>query len=1012
VSRLAAGPLGALVLLLAAALPACSDTSTTPVQPPESPRVAHLLECRVDVVAQRTACAPPGAARGAFYSWLSVEAELSNERYTAADSTYRADVRLVNRSDEVLGTSDGTTVVGVRAFFELGPLVFLYRTPGTDTVEAQQPAVAGHSGVVTVRNPDGYHHFTAPDQPYFHYEEIIPYFPTYVSSTREWQFTVPPEVRQFGFTVRVYSRAPGEVEIPSAPVNAWSIPSDSARALFAAPNLVMQHPRVSGPYPRHVVQVYFTAQSTPDQRQSAVDVVDGRVVGGDGLYYYVLLRNPSPDAIWWAHDRLVGLPQVRDVQPLFVDYDLHYRRPNDGAGWQKTDWQIHPDSARGVNWAPEAIAMPGAWGCETGSDTVTLAVVDLEPAHGAAVRRVIAEQGNTGTGITGMLWRSRVLLLDASNGGVDTAQHQRNQNLAAHLQTAFNENARVINFSWGVGYRDANNNPRLPVVGDTADLGRATRNATVLGNHLAALETSTRRPLYVIAAGNYQVPAEYSGFPQLRNHPQIGTRVIVVAAHDSVRQGTRNRRLWANSGHPLNPGSNYGPLVHVAAPGANLAYLGADSAGTSVAAPHVAGIAGLLFSQDPRRTAQTVRSYITQGATRGGRWAVGTQNHRIVNAHESLRRAAEEFGAPLCGNRVWSTAGQIRAQRGTGVENIGPAEQVWAPYEVEPLHGGKHVWYSTSQASPVLGWTPSGWVHTALPPGHSHLFGGTTNSLYGYSHDRDTLVWVNTSVVSNDDWWRHRNEEIVPYFRNVNGANGSFGNLTVTNLPLPDEVACLERIKGDNPVCTIFFSQTRVWLFRIAYPQNRQPVVATVSPIYTTLIDSTAWGQCALDQDRECRHMRFEQLSAGVHVYTFPYGGGTPTLLTQLQTGGSVYWIGQSEADSTLVLGRGVWDIKHWFDPELWRQTGNGRYNSIHSIPECGIEYRALAGFTLDTRIETTNVCNFHYWDWPTNPGGGTIAPLRAPSSAGGGSVARVTAEVVGIGRTGIVPLTGSGARR
>lgn len=113
--------------------------------------------------------------------------------------------------------------------------------------------------------------------------------------------------------------APAVAAVPDTVPRGWSIPSDSANAFFRHENLVIVHPRASGPYPRNLVLVLFGASR--EERQSAVDLVEGSVVGGNGVYYYLLLPDcSSEDPVWRAHDLLVEFPRVLHVSPLFFAF--------------------------------------------------------------------------------------------------------------------------------------------------------------------------------------------------------------------------------------------------------------------------------------------------------------------------------------------------------------------------------------------------------------------------------------------------------------------------------------------------------------------------------------------------------------------------------------------------------------------------------------------------------------------------------------------------------------------
>lgn len=254
-----------------------------------------------------------------------------------------------------------------------------------------------------------------------------------------------------------------------------------------------------------------------------------------------------------------------------------------------------PDPFRGDLWGLDAVRAPQAWASTTGSCTTPVAIVDTglrtgltdlegrvlhhlgydfgdndpdpqdEHGHGTHVAGTIAAALNNSTSIAGVapgVCVFGVKVLDAGGSGTS-------ENVAAGIVHAADAGARVINLS----------------------LGCDCEIQQVIEDALAY--AAARDVVIVAAAGN-------DGEDHL-HYPASSNWAIAVGALD------RNLGLASFSSH--------GPGLDLVAPGVDVVSLFRDGesctgSGTSMATPHVAGVAALVRSQNSGLGREQIRTLL------------------------------------------------------------------------------------------------------------------------------------------------------------------------------------------------------------------------------------------------------------------------------------------------------------------------------------------------------------------------------------------------------------------
>lgn len=310
---------------------------------------------------------------------------------------------------------------------------------------------------------------------------------------------------------------------------------------------------------------------------------DGRLVRGADMSRLMRYRLPDGARAAELAAALRGQPGVLYAHvngltaPCVVPNDSLYRW---GYQWSLSDTTLTSGHAEGIRAS-------AAWQHTTGSVATTIGIMDSgvsathpdlagrvtgdvgvaadEPDHGSHVAGIAAANTNTTPpfGMAGIDWHALILAERLGDGDDD---------IYRGIQAALASGADILNCSWRlVNWQDE---PRYSdtVRGAFADAYRLNRICTV-------------------SMGNEQIFQ-----PNIVNFPAaFGQGIVAVGASD---------RWGLIAGF-----SNHGPHIDLAAPGVAIMSCVRDDppgtpayaffSGTSMAAPHVAGVAGLLLALRP-----------------------------------------------------------------------------------------------------------------------------------------------------------------------------------------------------------------------------------------------------------------------------------------------------------------------------------------------------------------------------------------------------------------------------
>lgn len=380
-------------------------------------------------------------------------------------------------------------------------------------------------------------------------------------------------------------------------------------------------------------------------------------------------------------DELKLNEKVEDASIHYLDETASNAIPNDSE-WVSEEWST--EFPEGKNWGVEAIDAMGAWDYRSQMQDVRVGIIDdmfdtnhedLNPSdsesrfaqvwnnpdnisnsHGTHVAGTIAAKYDNGIGVAGVAPTAKLYAYSLRGQSTDSTVVEHSD-LVGYMEWKYalakliTSKCRVINVSQGLKYPSAKG---------------SRQDAEIFSPYLKKLLDKGYDFLIVQSAGNTPegnfLPsnATKNGIFCGITDEEVVKHIMVVG--NMANKGSHQQHFlnWVGNrvfdGYELAFDSFYGDRVDVFAPGTDILSTVPSGykfkSGTSMAAPHVTGVAADCFAVNPSLTAEQVKNIIvsnyscqitdkdTDHILQGGFW----KTYPVLNAKLSVEAALHATG--------------------------------------------------------------------------------------------------------------------------------------------------------------------------------------------------------------------------------------------------------------------------------------------------------------------------------------------------------------------------------
>ena len=437
---------------------------------------------------------------------------------------------------------------------------------------------------------------------------------------------------------------------------------------------VVEDEKTGEKYVNNEILISASEEAKYSDIENLVKEYSGTIIGYIESFGEYQIRIDTPHTREELYSIVKNLIKNKYVEYASLNYamnvsDSGYFVPNDP--WNGNEnWDSK--APEGNNWGVEAINAPQAWDHRDEMSKITIGLIDggfedhedLTFAwtrsggtsdHGCHVAGIMAADFNNNTGITGVMPNRKTngdSLVDMI--GIRENGDEFNEMFTFEFKSSFAEllirHTKVINvsqgFNWYYGTENGwdksywtNNN----ITAKAENL--ANTYASVISSFLSRCINRGYDFVIVCAAGNDDgINARYSSPLTAISDANVMQHIIVVGAIQNNGKETGWFNDGKHKGYSVASYSNLGERVDLMAPGSGIYSCVSDNKyesynGTSMASPHVAGVAAMVWSLNPNLTGTQVKQTVIESADRSV--SKNGRNYSILNAENAVNRTLD-----------------------------------------------------------------------------------------------------------------------------------------------------------------------------------------------------------------------------------------------------------------------------------------------------------------------------------------------------------------------------------